>query len=78
MEQCRCQTFTAKVICIKENSLLVCDCRNDQEIIVHTNKACCFTCGDCVCVHYSGVMAMSNPPQVTAKYIEKCFSNRCW
>ena len=49
--------------------LLVCDHCTNQEVLVLTDDACCFNCGDCVCIHYNGVMTRSIPPQITATCI---------
>ena len=38
----------------------VCDCCTHQEVLVHTDRACCFSCGDCVCIRYSGAVTMSD------------------
>lgn len=46
--------------------LLVCDHATDQEVLVHTPNACCFSCGERVCIHYNGIMTMSIPPQISA------------
>ena len=49
--------------------LLVCDLCACQEVLVHTNNACCFRPGQCVCIEYSGAMTMSIPPQISAQSI---------
>ncbi len=51
--------------------LLVCDCGTGQTVHVHTDRACCFRCGDHVCIVYSGAMTASLPPQITASRITK-------
>ena len=56
-------------------SLLVCDHETCQQVLVHSDKACCFSVGDRVCIHYSGAMSMSMPPQITAESI--CRLSRC-
>lgn len=53
------------------DSLLVCDCETEQEVLVYTGCACCFRPCDHVCVCYSGAMTMSIPPQITANNIKK-------
>ena len=50
--------------------LLVCDLCACQEVLVHTNNACCFRPGQCVCIEYSGAMTMSIPPQISAECIK--------
>ncbi|MCI8423315.1 MAG: hypothetical protein HFF50_07285 [Lawsonibacter sp.] len=57
--------------------LLVCDHATGQEVLVHTPNACCFSCGDCVCVHHCGFMTMSLPPQVTATCVKRVTSCGC-
>lgn len=64
-------TLTATVLCVQPCCLLVCDCCSSQEILVHTNHACCFCAGDCVCIEYSGAMTMSIPPQISAAHIAR-------
>ena len=65
------------VVCKVEcDSLLVCDQATRQEVLVHTSDACCFHVGDCVCIHYSGAMTMSLPPQISATCIHR-LSRRC-
>lgn len=64
-------TMIAKVLCVECCKLLVCDCCTHQEVIVHADNACCFACGDCVCICYSGAMTMSMPPQITAVWVKK-------
>lgn len=71
MEQSRCHTIIAKVLRVDSRDLLVCDCSTKQEVVVHTNQARCFSSGDCVCIHFSGAMTMSIPPQITATCIKK-------
>lgn len=65
-----CTTMIARVIEVGCCRLLVCDCDTNQEVVVHTDRARCFSCGDRVCIHYSGIMTMSLPPQITACTIE--------
>ena len=50
--------------------LLVCDLNSCQEVLVHTNDACCFRPGQCVCITYSGAMTMSIPPQISAECVK--------
>lgn len=51
--------------------LLVCDLCNGREVLVHTDKACCFCPGQCVCIEYNGAMTMSIPPQISAECIQQ-------
>lgn len=69
MTTCMC----AVVLCMQNSSLLVCDCSTQQKVLVHTDQACCFSCGDRVRIEYSGMMTMSLPPQITAL----CISRMC-
>lgn len=75
MENLTSTTITATVLQVCCCSLLVCDCCTCQQILVHTDDACCFRVGDCVCIEFSGAMTMSIPPQITADCIH-CI-NRC-
>ena len=70
LEQNSSVTMIARVLCVECCRLLVCDCCTHQEVLVHTDRACCFSCGDCVCIRYSGAMTMSIPPQITATCID--------
>lgn len=62
-----------RVCCCCE--LLVCDLCSCQEFRVHTDKACCFQPGQCVCITYSGAATMSIPPQINAECIELLNNN---
>ena len=64
-------TMVATVIRVEPGKLFVCDCETHQEVIVHTNLACCFFPGECVCIHFSGAMTLSLPPQITASCIPR-------
>ena len=64
-------TMNARVLRVNCCSLLVCDLDTCQEVLVHTNDACCFRPGQCVCIQHSGAMTMSIPPQVSAACV-KC------
>ena len=57
--------------------LLVCDLCGCQEVLVHTNDACCFRPGECVCIEYSGAMTMSLPPQISAERIRRVPCGGC-
>ncbi len=61
----------AKVLCVQCSSLLVCDCSSQQKVLVHTDQAHCFSCGDYVRIEYSGAMTMSIPPQISAIRISR-------
>ena len=61
----------ATVCCAECCQLLVCDHETRQEILVHSDQACHFRAGDQVCIHYSGAMTRSIPPQITARCIHK-------
>jgi len=62
-------TMKARVLQVCCCHLLVCDLCTGQRVCVHTDQACCFAAGDCVCIHYSGAMTMSIPPQIHADQI---------
>jgi len=77
MNSCMNEPVSIKA-CVKQVCpchLVVCDLCNNQEVLVHTDKACCFRVGDCVCIEYSGAMTMSLPPQITADKI--CCASDC-
>lgn len=59
----------ARILRVSCCELLVCDLCTSQEVLVHTDKACCFCVGQCVCIEYSGAMTMSIPPQIHADCI---------
>lgn len=71
LEQNNRTTMIARVICAERCRLLVCDCSSHQRVLVRSDDACCFSRGDCVCIHYSGAMTMSIPPQITADCIHR-------
>ena len=54
-------TMQATVCNVERNQLLVCDHATQQEVVVHTDQACCFHVGDCICIHYNGIMTASIP-----------------
>lgn len=70
-------TMHAIVRQVNCDSLLVCDCETEQEVLVHTDSACCFRPCDHVCICYSGAMTRSIPPQITACRIVKEQGNCC-
>ena len=65
----------AQVLEVNTDSLLVCDLYNAQRVQVNTDCACHFCPGDRVCIHYSGAMTMSLPPQISA--IKICHTSSC-
>lgn len=74
METTAMETMTATVLQVCCCSLLVCDQCTRQEVLVHTDNACCFCVGDCICIKHSGAMTASIPPQVSACSICKISS----
>ena len=56
----------ARILRVCPCELLVCDLCGCQEVLVHTDQACCFRVGQCVCITYNGAMTMSLPPQISA------------
>ena len=71
MESMETITFQAVVLEVRNCQLLVCDCRTGQTVLVHTQRACCFSRGDCVKIEHSGAMTMSLPSQVSALCISR-------
>ena len=59
------------VVCVSSGNLLVCDRCTGQNVLVHTDRACCYCCGDEVRIEYSGAMTMSIPPQISAQRISR-------
>ena len=57
--------------------LLVCDLHCCQEVLVHTDNACCFCVGEHVCIEYNGVMTRSVPPQINATCVKRMNSGCC-
>lgn len=74
METITTSVIHARVTQVCCCSLLVCDCCTHQEVLVHTDEACCFCVGDCLCIEFSGAMTMSIPPQITATCIRRVSS----
>lgn len=62
-------TMRATVLQVDPQNILVCDHSTNQEVLVHTEDACRFSQGNRVCIHFSGIMTMSIPPQITANCI---------
>jgi hypothetical protein len=71
MEAAMNTTMRATVRQVCPRNLLVCDHSTAQEVLVHTADACRFSSGDCVCIHFNGIMTMSIPPQITASCIHR-------
>ena len=59
-------TMEACVLEVSCGSLLVCDLSSRQEVVVNTSRARCFCPGDRVIIEYTGIMAPSEPPQISA------------
>jgi len=64
-------SMKARVLQVRDCDLLVCDCCNRQEVLVHTPAACRFQIGDQICIRYNGIMTMSLPPQISATDISR-------
>ena len=71
MESMETTVFQAEVLEVRNCQLLVCDCRTQQTVLVHTQRARCFSRGDCVEIEHSGAMTMNLPPQVSALRISR-------
>ena len=52
-------TMHARILRVSCCELLVCDLCTCQEVLVHTDKACCFCVGQQVCIEYSGIKSIS-------------------
>ena len=70
-------TMNARVLRTGRCELLVCDMCGCQEVLVHTDNACCFQPGQCVCITYNGVMTRSIPPQITADCVKPLNNGGC-
>ena len=64
-------SMKARVLQVRDCDLLVCDCRNQLEVLVHTPDSCRFQVGDQICIRYNGIMTMSLPPQISATDISR-------
>ena len=62
-------SMEACILEVQCNQLLVRDLSNDQEVLVYTNRACCFCPGERVIIEYDGTMTLSLPPQISADRI---------
>lgn len=58
-------------------TLLVQDLDTCQEVLVHTGQACCFCPGERVVIEYNGIMALSQPPQISARRIRRASCGSC-
>ena len=63
---CAATTMCATVLRVCPCELCVCDHETCQQVLVHTDNACCFRVGQQVCIEFSGAMTRSDPPQITA------------
>lgn len=72
MESVLSTTMSATVCEVCPCHLLVRDHSTNQCVHVNTPCACCWNVGDCVCIHFNGVMTNSIPPQITATCVEPC------
>ena len=70
-------TLNATVKEVENCSMLVCNNNTSEEIVVHAQNACRFCPGDRVCIRFNGVIATSNPPQITAISVVKLPSCGC-
>lgn len=77
MEHTTNTTMTATVLEVQCCDLLVCDVCTHQKVLVHANNACTFRCGECICIHYNGIMTNSLPPQISAHHIERLHGHCC-
>lgn len=62
-------TLCATVLQVDQQNIMVCNYSNNQEVLVHAKDAYRFSKGNCVCIHFNGIMTMSIPPQITANCI---------
>ena len=60
---CEAVTMRATVLRVCPCELCVCDHENHQQVLVHTDNACCFRVGQQVCIEFSGAMTRSDPPK---------------
>ncbi|MDE6005180.1 MAG: hypothetical protein K2G88_07315 [Oscillospiraceae bacterium] len=71
------QKMIATVLEVNADSLLVCDCKTNQEVLVFTNCACNFQVDDKIMIIYNGIMTRSLPPQINAIKICKLPFHKC-
>ena len=77
MEHTMNTTMIATILEVQCCELLVCEKCTCQKVLVHADDACTFHCGECVCIHYNGMMTNSLPPQITAHHIERMHDHCC-
>lgn len=77
METTTNATMVATILEVHCCDLLVCEKCTCQQVLVHTDDACCYRCGECICIHYSGMMTASIPPQITADCIHRLPGHCC-
>ena len=63
--------FRGTVRSVEDGQLLVRNWESCQDVVVFYDGACRFSCGQCVRVHYNGIMTLSLPPQVNADCVEQ-------
>lgn len=63
---CELSRLKACILEVSCCSLLVRDLCSGQEVVVNTSHARRFCPGDCVTIEYNGIMALSEPPQISA------------
>jgi len=66
MEATETMTMHACILQVCCCHLLVCDLCTNQQVLVHSDCACCFQCGQRVCIEYNGITTASIPPQISA------------
>ena len=66
-------TLNACILRVCCCDLLCCDLCTSQQVLVHTQDACCFRVGEHVCIEYNGVMTNSLPPQITDTCIRRMY-----
>ena len=59
---------------VRDDSLLVRNRANGQDVVVHTNCTRCFCVGDIVSILFNGIMTNSLPPQISATCIRRISS----
>ncbi|HIS68935.1 MAG TPA: hypothetical protein IAA58_06165 [Candidatus Gallacutalibacter stercoravium] len=64
-------TMRARVLRVRNNSMLVYDQNGRQTVVVNTTEALRYRPGERVCILYSGAMTRSIPPQITALCISR-------
>ena len=63
--------FRGTIRSVEDGQLLVRNWESCQDVAVFYDGACRFSSGQCVRVHYNGIMTLSLPPQVTADCVEQ-------